>query len=138
MYHFDIPVIGLTDPHQTDRLISRSNLSHLVTLQKQGKITHLGLTNTDLAHLKLLKSSGIKISTNQVSVSVLDCRLHRTDMGAWCEANHVAILAYGTLLGGFLSEKWVGVKDEPKGFDNWSLRKYKRFIDAAGESCSPL
>jgi hypothetical protein len=43
-------------------------------------------------------------------------------------------LAYGTLLGGFLGEKWIGRPEPKEGeLDNWSLKKYKRFIDAAGK-----
>lgn len=41
------------------------------------------------------------------------------------------LLAYGTLCGGFLSEKWLG-KPEPTSIADWSRPKYKRFIDAAG------
>ena len=50
-----------------------------------------------------------------------------------CLKHDIGILAYGTLLGGFLNEKWLG-KPEPATFDelNWSLRKYLRFIRAAG------
>ena len=50
-----------------------------------------------------------------------------------CAKHDVGILAYGTLLGGFLSERWLG-KPEPKDQSslNWSLRKYLRFINAAG------
>lgn len=41
-------------------------------------------------------------------------------------------MAYGTLLGGFVSEKWLG-QPEPADFNslNWSLRKYLRFIRVA-------
>ena len=43
------------------------------------------------------------------------------------------LLAYGTLAGGFLSERWLG-RDEPGPGDigDWSKMKYRRFIDAAG------
>lgn len=43
------------------------------------------------------------------------------------------MLCYGTLLGGFISEKWLG-RPEPEDIDalNWSLKKYLRFIWAAG------
>lgn len=54
-------------------------------------------------------------------------------MNDLCLKNNVGILAYGTLLGGFISEKWL---DKPEPADikqlNWSLRKYLRFIWAAG------
>ncbi|BEJ12320.1 hypothetical protein CspHIS471_0207800 [Cutaneotrichosporon sp. HIS471] len=107
------------------------NLHHLALLQEAGKIKHLGLTNVDFRHLRMLHSSGFRIATNQVSVSVLDTRARR--MGEWAEANGIALLAYGSLLGGFVSDKWLG-KEEPQEAElsNWSLRKYKRFIDAAG------
>jgi enamine deaminase RidA (YjgF/YER057c/UK114 family) len=43
----------------------------------------------------------------------------------------VRVLAYGTLCGGFLSERWLG-QEEPRSLGDWSRMKYKRFIDAAG------
>ncbi|KAI1361323.1 NADP-dependent oxidoreductase domain-containing protein [Xylaria arbuscula] len=93
------------------------NLVHLRTMQEQGKIKHIGLTNVDAAHLELLIDTGFKIATNQVS----------------CSKHNVGVLAYGTLLGGFLSEKWLN-QPEPGDINvlNGSLRKYLRFIWAAG------
>lgn len=109
------------------------NLAHLREMQKQGKIKHIGVTNVDAAHLELLIDSGFEIATNQVSCSVLDRRLVRGRLASVCEKHKVGVLAYGTLLGGFLSERWL---DRPEPADinslNWSLRKYLRFIQAAG------
>jgi enamine deaminase RidA (YjgF/YER057c/UK114 family) len=48
-----------------------------------------------------------------------------------CAKTGVKLLAYGTLCGGFLSEKWLD-KPEPTDIADWSRSKYKRFIDAAG------
>ncbi|KAL4880318.1 NADP-dependent oxidoreductase domain-containing protein [Aspergillus karnatakaensis] len=109
------------------------NLTHLQKLQSQGKIKHIGLTNTDAAHLELLLNSGVKIATNQVSCSVVDRRVARGRLGKVCLDNGVGVLAYGTLLGGYLSEKWLN-QPEPRDMEalNWSLRKYLRFIRAAG------
>ncbi|KAL4968171.1 NADP-dependent oxidoreductase domain-containing protein [Aspergillus stella-maris] len=120
-----------------DRALERMNQTSiplLHALQKTGKIKHIGLTNTDAAHLQLFLDSGIKIASNQVSCSVIDRRLVRGRLGDVCMTNGVSVLAYGTLLGGFLSEKWLG-KAEPDLHDeglNWSLKKYLRFIHAAG------
>jgi aryl-alcohol dehydrogenase-like predicted oxidoreductase len=109
------------------------NLAHLRTMQQQGKIQAIGLTNTDAAHLELLLHSGFPISTNQVSCSVIDRRLVRRRLGKVCTEHDVGILAYGTLLGGYLSEKWLGAPEpQDDGELNWSLRKYLRFIRAAG------
>lgn len=111
------------------------NLTHLQRLQKKGKIGLIGLTNTDAAHLKLLLDSGFQIATNQIPTSVIDRRLTRGRLNDICLKHDVGILAYGTLLGGFLSEKWL---DQPEPADceskplNWSLKKYLRFIKAAG------
>lgn len=109
------------------------NLHHLKALQAQGKIAHLGLTNTDAAHLELLIDSGFNIATNQVSCSVIDRRTAKGRLTPVCMQHGVKILAYGTLLGGYLSEKWLG-QPEPEDLEklNWSLRKYLRFINAAG------
>ncbi|KAI1156412.1 NADP-dependent oxidoreductase domain-containing protein [Nemania diffusa] len=109
------------------------NLTHLRAMQQQGKIKHIGVTNVDAAHLELMIDTGFKIATNQVSCSVLDQRLVRGRLASVCEKNKVGVLAYGTLLGGFLSEKWLG-QPEPADIDklNSSLRKYLRFIQAAG------
>ncbi|TGJ85179.1 hypothetical protein E0Z10_g3607 [Xylaria hypoxylon] len=109
------------------------NLMHLRTMQKQGKIKHIGVTNVDAAHLELLIDTGFGIATNQVSCSVLDQRFVRGRLASVCEKHKVGVLAYGTLLGGFLSEKWIN-RPEPEDMNNlnWSLRKYLRFIRAAG------
>ncbi|KXT00119.1 hypothetical protein AC579_7199 [Pseudocercospora musae] len=109
------------------------NLNHLQKMKTEGKIAHIGLTNVDTAHLELLINSGIEIATNQVSCSVLDLRLVRGRIASVCAEHGVGVLAYGTLLGGFLSEKWLHA-EEPKDLEslNWSLRKYLRFIRAAG------
>lgn len=109
------------------------NLAHLRIMQKEGKIGHIGLTNTDAAHLKLLIDSGFTIATNQVPSSVIDLRVTRGRLNELCLNNDVGLLCYGTLLGGFLSEKWVG-QPEPADITqlNWSLQKYLRFIWAAG------
>lgn len=117
------------------------NLTHLTTLRAHGKIAHIGLTNTDAAHLKLLLDTGFPIATNQVSCSVLDRRVLTGRLNALCLARGVGLLCYGTLLGGFLSEKWLGAPEphDDHAADtsatpplNWSLRKYLRFIHAAG------
>ena len=107
-------------------------LFFLQELKEEGLIHSLGVTNFDTAHLRIAKSSGIDIVTNQVSYSLIDQRAGG-EMATYCTENGIALLAYGTVLGGFLSKKWLE-KPEPKEGDlaNWSLMKYKRFIDTAG------
>lgn len=104
----------------------------LTELKKEGLIKNLGVTNFDAAHLRVACASGIPIVSNQVSHSLIDQRASG-EMAKVCKEFGVKILAYGTLAGGFFSEKWLG-KSEPE-FEkeaNWSQMKYKRFIEAAG------
>jgi aryl-alcohol dehydrogenase-like predicted oxidoreductase/enamine deaminase RidA (YjgF/YER057c/UK114 family) len=107
-------------------------LTFLQELKDEGLIGQIGVTNFDTAHLRVAVRTGIELVSNQVCVSLLDRRAAGR-MAEFCEANGIAILAYGTLAGGFLTERWLGVP-EPAAADltTWSLMKYKRFIDVAG------
>lgn len=101
-------------------------------LREEGLIQHLGLTNFDAAHLRIACASGIPIVSNQVCHSVIDQRASG-EMAAVCQEFGVKVLAFGTLCGGFLSDKWLGkVAPQVSTGATWSQMKYKRFIDAAG------
>lgn len=107
-------------------------LGYLDELRAEGLIRHLGLTNFDTAHLRIALASGIPIVSNQVSYSLLDRRAAGR-MTTMCQRHGVQLLAYGTVQGGWLSERWLG-KDEPDWgrLETWSQMKYGRFIRAAG------
>ena len=105
-------------------------LAEMAKLQAEGKIGALGLTNFDTDHLRLLVKHGTPIATNQVSFSLLDRRAAGR-MSEFCLGHGVKLLAYGTLAGGFLTDRWVG-QSEPVDIPDWSKSKYKRFVDAVG------
>jgi len=107
-------------------------LQELAQLKREGVIRHIGLTNFDTAHLRLIAKHGIPIATNQVCFSLLDRRAAQ-EMSAFCAESGIRLLAYGTLAGGLISERWLG-RPEPGAADiaDWSKMKYKRFIDAIG------
>lgn len=106
-------------------------LYELQALKKEGLIKHLGVTNFDSAHLRIACASGIELVSNQVCYSLLDQRANG-EMKQVCEAYNVKLLAFGTLAGGFLSDRWLG-KPEPSKDDlsTWSQMKYKRFQESA-------
>lgn len=107
-------------------------LYYLQELQKEGLIQHLGLTNFDTAHLKMVLDSGIKVISNQICFSLLDQRA-KHGMLDLCQAYGVKTLAFGTLAGGFLTEKWLNQREPEMGkLTTWSEMKYKRFIDQTG------
>jgi len=107
-------------------------LHHLADLREEGRILHLGVTNFDAAHLDLALRSGIPLVSNQVCFSLLDRRPFGP-MREVLETHGVRLLAYGTLAGGFLSDRWLGqaapVMDDSR---TWSQMKYRRFIREAG------
>lgn len=107
-------------------------LFYLKQLQEEGLINHIGVTNFDAAHLRIACASGIPIVSNQICHSLLDQRA-TVQMNEVCSEYHIKLLAFGTLAGGFLTDKWLH-KNEPldKDLTTWSQMKYKRFIDAAG------
>jgi aryl-alcohol dehydrogenase-like predicted oxidoreductase len=90
------------------------------------------LTNFDTVRLAIIAEAGVRIVSNQVPYSLVD-RRPAARMAAFCEANGIALLTYGTLLGGLLSERWLG-RPEPRRGDlaTVSQQKYKNMIDAWG------
>lgn len=107
-------------------------VQELAKLRAAGLIRHIGVTNFDTAHLRVIVKHGIPITTNQVCFSMLDRRA-AGEMSAFCLENGIRLLAYGTLGGGLISERWLG-RAEPGAADigDWSKMKYKRFVDAIG------
>lgn len=105
-------------------------LTHLMRLREEGLIREIGLTNFDAAHLRMVVRHGIKVATNQVCFSLLDRRAAGA-LSKVASDEGVRLLAFGTLCGGFLSDRWVGAA-EPEDIADWSRMKYKRFVDAAG------
>ena len=105
-------------------------LYELSRLRDEGLIAEIGVTNFDAAHLRVALSDGVPILTNQVSFSLVDRRAAR-DLSALCSETGVRLLAYGTLCGGFLSDRWLG-QPAPADIADWSKKKYKRFIDTTG------
>jgi aryl-alcohol dehydrogenase-like predicted oxidoreductase/enamine deaminase RidA (YjgF/YER057c/UK114 family) len=108
-------------------------LFHLQDLKTEGLIRHLGLTNVDTAHLRVVVASGIEVVSNQVSFSLLDQRAAEQGLADFCVQRGVHLLAYGTVAGGWLTERWLG-RDEPnwEREGTWSQMKYGRFIRTAG------
>ncbi|WP_419947719.1 aldo/keto reductase [Candidatus Palauibacter sp.] len=104
----------------------------LQELKDEGLIRHLGLTNFDAVHLDMVLHTGIDVVSNQVSYSLLDGRAAGA-MTEVCLRHGVQLLAYGTLAGGLLTERWFDVEDPgPDGVKTWSEMKYRRFVGAAG------
>ena len=107
-------------------------LKYLSDLREKGLIKHLGLTNFDTERLQYIIDSDLKIVSNQIQYSIID-RRPEVKMTQFCLNNKVHLLAYGTICGGFISERYLG-REEPSNdeLNTLSLRKYKRMIDRWG------
>ncbi|MBB94845.1 MAG: aldo/keto reductase [Rhodobacteraceae bacterium] len=99
--------------------------------QEKGKIANLGVTNWEYTNIARFTDAGFDIASAQVQYSVLD---HRPENGLadWAADHDMQILCYGTLAGGFLTEKWLGEADPGFVFENRSLIKYRLIIDEFG------
>ncbi|MDQ0315388.1 aldo/keto reductase [Amorphus orientalis] len=103
----------------------------LAEQQKAGKIALLGGTNFDTDHVVELADNGYPLKTMQVQYSLLDARPARR-MEAAAAARDIQFLCYGTVAGGFLSDRWLGMPEPGEPLENRSLTKYKLIIDDFG------
>jgi aryl-alcohol dehydrogenase-like predicted oxidoreductase len=100
-------------------------------MRRAGKIRHLGLTNFDTPHLSEILASGAEISSVQVQYSVLDQR-PASGLAALSAEHGVWLLCYGSVAGGFLSNRWLEALEPSAPLENRSLVKYKLIIDDFG------
>ena len=107
-------------------------LKYLSDLRDEGLIKHIGLTNFDTERMQIMIDSGLQIVSNQVQYSIID-RRPEVKMIPFCQEHNISLLAYGSICGGLISERYLG-RAEPSTaeLDTLSLRKYKRTIDAWG------
>ena len=75
--------------------------------------------------------AGAEIASNQIQYSLLD-RRPELQMVDYCRANGVALLPYGVVAGGLLSDKYLGVKGEDVDVNTSSKRKYASVLGYAG------
>jgi aryl-alcohol dehydrogenase-like predicted oxidoreductase len=107
-------------------------LKYLSDLRDKGTIKHLGLTNFDTERLQIMIDSKIQIVSNQVQYSIID-RRPEVRMIPFCMKFNIKLLAYGSICGGLMSEKYLKAQ-EPSNSEltTLSLRKYKKMIEAWG------
>jgi aryl-alcohol dehydrogenase-like predicted oxidoreductase len=126
--------LDLCQFHWWDYTIDRwpEVLSFLGELHKRGKIEKIGLTNFNTQQLKAAIDTGIPIASIQAQVSLVDKRTIRA-LGPLCKTHGIKIFGYGTLLGGFMHERWLN-QPEPTidSLPNRSLVKYKLIIEDWG------
>ncbi|EFJ45917.1 hypothetical protein VOLCADRAFT_105794 [Volvox carteri f. nagariensis] len=104
---------------------------YLSELASEGLIRHVGVTNFDVPRMDAMVRAGVYIASNQLQYSLLD-RRPENGMAQFCAANGIALLSYGVLAGGFLSDKYLGMPANKVSVDTYSKGKYAGVINAVG------
>jgi aryl-alcohol dehydrogenase-like predicted oxidoreductase len=104
---------------------------HLQELKEAGKIRFIGTTNFDAARLSEIIEAGVDVVSAQVQYSALD---HRPESKLYevAKEHDFYYLCYGSIAGGFLSDKYLGEEDPEGPLENRSLTKYRLIIDEFG------
>ena len=102
----------------------------LGALRREGRIAHLGGTNFDSEYTAAMLDAGVPLVSMQVQYSLLD-RRPAAQLVPLGQQRGVQLLCYGTLAGGFFSERWLDAP-EPVELTNRSLIKYQLIIDDCG------
>jgi aryl-alcohol dehydrogenase-like predicted oxidoreductase len=125
--------LDLVQFHWWDLAIPRyvETALELDRLRRAGKIARIGVTNFDTPRLKELVDAGVPITSHQLQYSLVDDRPNH-GMVSYCRAQNIALLCYGTVCGGFLSERWLGKPAPVRDLANRSLAKYKLIIEDFG------
>lgn len=100
-------------------------------LQRDGKIRHLAITNTNTERTRALLDAGIPLVATQVQYSVLD-RRPKAQLAPMAVECGMHLLCYGSVAGGFLGEAWRNVAEPTGELENRSLIKYRLVIDDCG------
>ena len=107
-------------------------LSQLADLRDEGWLREVALTNFDTQRMRDIADHGVRVVSNQVQYSLID-RRPEVSMAAFCEEQGSSLLAYGTVCGGLLTDRFLGRPEPgPRELNTASLRKYKQMIDAWG------
>ena len=107
-------------------------LSHLADLRDEGWVREVALTNFDTERMRTIAERGIRIVSNQVQYSLID-RRPDVAMAAFCDESGSSLLAYGTVCGGLLTDRYLGQPEPVRSeLNTASLGKYKQMIDAWG------
>jgi aryl-alcohol dehydrogenase-like predicted oxidoreductase len=106
-------------------------LGWLAEMREEGKVRNVGTTNFDTPRIRQMLDVGIPLVSQQLQYSVLDQR-PLNGLAELAGQNGIKFLCYGSVAGGFLSERWLGKPEPDMPLENRSLVKYKLIIDDFG------
>lgn len=107
-------------------------LKYLTDLRDTQMVKNIGLTNFDTERVQIMMDSDLPIVSNQIQYSIID-RRPEVKMIPFCQKYHISLLAYGSLCGGLMTDRYFeSKKPSAAELDTLSLRKYYQMIEAWG------
>ena len=131
--HLGLETLDLVQFHWWDYSSGNylATLDSLHDLKRAGKLREIGLTNFDAAHLEEILARGIPVASIQTQYSVLDRRATER-LGSLLLENDIALLCYGSVAGGLLSDAYLGKPEPQAPLENRSLVKYLLIVEEIG------
>jgi len=96
-----------------------------------GRVKNVALTNFGVDQMEKMWDAGVRIAANQIQYSLLD-RRPENGMVDFCRAHNVALLPYGVMAGGFLSERYLDLDAAKVSVDTSSKQKYASVLRKVG------
>lgn len=125
-----LDMVQLAWPNQ-NMSASLDGLGYLALMQAKGKVRCIGIANFDTERLETILQSGFDLAAAQVSFSLIDQR-PIGEFANLCRQHNIALLAYGTLAGGFISSDWLGIRDPGYDFGNLHITRNRLIIEEFG------
>ncbi len=128
----DMEVLDLAQFHWWDYDVPGyvDSMQWLAEMQNEGKVRHLGVTNFDCPRLAEILAAGVNVVSHQIQYSAMDRRPER-GMVDLCRRHGIGLQCYGSIAGGFLSDRWRGQAAPDRAADR-SQEKYRLIIDEFG------
>lgn len=122
--------IDLVQFHWWDFNVSgmMDTVGELIRLQEKGKIRNIGMCNMDTEHLKQMIDAGVNVVSNQAQYSMFDRRPEKTTL-AYSAEHGINTFAFGTLAGGYIAERYMGMALEDMQYETRSQVKYMQIIE---------
>jgi len=113
MVHWPIDTISIVDMKEDEIPNVKTCFETLISLQKEGLIRHIGVSNFGVQQLTEALQTGAVIAVNQVNYSILT-RAIEFEVLPFCKARGIGVVCYMALLQGILTGKYDSIDSIPE------------------------
>ncbi|MCU6798314.1 aldo/keto reductase [Paenibacillus sp. WQ 127069] len=97
--HFTQDAALIANPPQLQEVFET-----LQSLQKEGKIRHIGISNHGVKQMKEVQDAGVKVVANEMAYNLLSRAIEESVL-PYCIQNEIGVIGYMPLLQGLLTDK---------------------------------